>query len=93
MNRVSIRRFMAIALVLALTFSLTGCKSSDSPKAFEDPTFIDKTVEEIAVDYGTYGAAAKDRIGKLLNELSAADPSAGTRWTEIMDLWMSPALG
>lgn len=93
MNRVSIRRFMAIALVLALTFSLTGCKSSDSPKAFEDPKFIDKTVEEIAVDYGTYGAAAKDRIGKLLNELSAADPSAGTRWTEIMDLWMSPALG
>ena len=54
MNRVSIRRFMAIALVLALTFSLTGCKSSDSPKACEDPKFIDKTVEEIAVDYGTF---------------------------------------
>ena len=54
---------------------------------------MEKTVEEMAVDFGAYGAEADSRINGLLTELSAEDPSAGTRWKTIMDLWRSPELG
>ena len=93
MNRVTIHRFISFLLVLIVAFSITGCKSGNSGKASKDPIFIEKTVEEIAVDYGTYGTEAKDRISQLLKELSAADQSTGTRWEKIMNLWMSPELG
>ena len=93
MNRVSIHSLISFLLVLIVAFSTTGCKSGGSGKASEDPVFIERTVEEIAVDYGTYGAEAKDRINQLLKELSAADQSTGTRWEKIMNLWMSPELG
>lgn len=93
MNRVSIHSLISFLLVLIVAFSTTGCKCGESGKASEDPVFIERTVEEIAVDYGTYGAEAKDRINQLLKELSAADQSTGTRWEKIMNLWMSPELG
>ena len=54
---------------------------------------LENIVEEIAVDYGTYGAEAKDRIDRLLKELSDADKGTGSRWKEIMDLWSSDKLG
>jgi hypothetical protein len=53
---------------------------------------VDSIIEEIAVDYGTYGAEAKDRINILLKELSDIDAIAGKRWETILDLWMSPQL-
>ncbi len=90
MKRSSLCRSVLLGAALSIVLTLTGCGSG---KASADPRYIEKTAEEIAVDYGTYGAEAKERIGKLLNEMSAADQSAGMRWTKIMDLWMSPELG
>ena len=85
-------RAVSLMLLIGLSLSLFGCGSQvEKPPA--DPKSAEKIVEEIAVDYGTYGAEAKDRINTLLKELSALDPAAGTRWTKIMDLWMSPQLG
>lgn len=86
--------FRAASLVLLLCFSffLFGC-GNQPEKPSSDPKSVEKIVEEIAVDYGSYGAEAKERIQTLLKELSALDPVAGTRWTTIMDLWMSPQLG
>lgn len=52
----------------------------------EEPLKVQKIVEEIAVDYGTYGSEAEGRISELLKELSAADAGVGTRWTRIMDI-------
>ena len=54
---------------------------------------VEQIVAEMAVDYGTYGAEAADRINALLKELSAADPGVGTRWKTIMELWTSGRLG
>lgn len=54
-----------------------------------DPETINKYVEEIVVDYGSYGDEADGKIDELLNELSSIDTSAGIRWTQIMDLWRS----
>ncbi len=80
-----------LAAMLGLCLTLTGCAAGTSAPA--DPTFVQKTVEEMAIDYGSYGAEADSRIETLLTQLSDADPTAGTRWRTIMDLWQSPELG
>ena len=92
MNRLSLTRLISSVLALCLIFSLTAC-GNKSEKPSDDPKSIEKTVEEMAVDYGMYGTEAKDRINTLLKELSSTDQGAGTRWTEIMELWMSSKLG
>ncbi len=93
MKRAALQHTLLTILMLSIIFSFTGCKSGSSEKASENPKYTEKIVEEMAVDYGTYGAEAKDRIDQLLTELSAADPAAGKRWKTILDLWMSPSLG
>lgn len=92
MNRFFFRRTVSVMTAVCLLFVCVGCQRQDQ-KAAVDPKSAEKTVEEIAVDYGTYGAEAADRIGTLLTELAAADPGAGARWTKIMELWSSEQLG
>ena len=84
--------FRVISILLCLCFAFAGCTKEAEPPS-SDPGSVEKTVEEIAVDYGTYGDQAADRIDALLNELAAMDAGAGARWKSIMDLWMSPQLG
>ena len=78
--------------MLCIVFSLAGCGSRSS-KPSDDPKALERIVEEIAVDYGTYGAEANDRINKLLKDLTAIDKGVGSRWKAIMDLWSSDKLG
>ena len=85
-------RFSVISILLCFFIAFAGC-ANDAGNQPADPGSVEKTVEEIAVDYGTYGDQAADRIDALLNELSAVDASAGTRWKTIMELWTSPQLG
>ena len=92
MTRPSICRIIPFFLMLCLLLLCTGCQS-ESKKVSEDPEALQQIVEEIAVDYGTYGEEAEDRIETLLEELSAADETAGARWSGIVELWMSPELG
>ena len=82
-------QILSALLALIIICSFAGCGQSEN----REPADVQKIVEEIAVDYGTYGAEANDRIGTLLKDLSAADQNAGTRWTKIMDIWRSPDLG
>ena len=84
--------FRVVPFLLCLCFVFAGC-TNDAGNQSADPDSVEKTVEEIVVDYGTYGDQAANRIDTLLNELSAMDAGAGTRWKSIMDLWMSPQLG
>ncbi|WP_207647474.1 YdcF family protein [Oribacterium sp. KHPX15] len=79
-------------LMLCIVFSLSGCGSRNDKTSY-DPKLIENIVEEMAVDYGTYGVEANDRINKLLKKLAEEDEVAGTRWNEIMDLWSSEELG
>ena len=83
--------FLSLVLSLCFILSLSGCGKGNHDSS--DPKSVQKTIEEIAVDYGTYGAEAEDRIGILLKDLSSADANAGTRMKKIMELWMSPDLG
>lgn len=86
------RRIPAILLSAVLLGSMAGCGSADNSSA-ADPAEVQRIVEEIAVDYGTYGAEANDRINTLLKDLSKADANAGKRFAKIMDIWKSPELG
>lgn len=87
-----IRNFRVISVLLCLCFAFAGC-ADDTVNRSADPAGVEKTVEEIVVDHGTYGEQASERIDALLDELSAMDAVAGTRWKSIMDLWTSPELG
>ena len=82
---------MAALLILSMLPVFSGCgnKKPESGDLIREQ----KIVEEIAVDYGTYGAKAADRIDGLLKELSDVDADAGTRWKEIIGLWTSDNLG
>ncbi len=84
-------RIASVLIMTALLASLFGCggKGTDS----SDPTRVQKIVEEIAIDYGTYGSEAEDRIDELLGELSSADAVTGTRIRNIVDVWTSDELG
>ena len=44
-------------------------------------------IEEMVVDYGSYGDEANEHIGALLKELGSADKDAAARWESIMALW------
>lgn len=79
-------------LVVCILFALSGC-GNEAEKPSADPKNAEKIVEEMAVDYGAYTAEAEDRVHALLDELSSEEAGTGTRWTEIMNLWMSPELG
>ena len=85
------KHIIAYLLMFCIFIALPGCGESAKPSG--DPGNLEKLVEEMAVDYGTYGEEAKDRIHKLLNDLSNADKAAGTKWKKIMDLWSSDGLG
>ena len=89
------RRIVLFLVFTAIAFcmALSGCRSTKKTGEAADPKTAEKIVEEIAVDYGTYGAEAEDRIGTLLKDLESVDRSAGIRWKMITDLWMSPDLG
>ncbi len=80
-------KIFALLLSAALFVSLAGCGKT------ADPEGVQKIVEEIAVDYGTYKDKAKDRIDELLDDLSSSDASAGERFEKIMDIWTSEDLG
>ena len=87
-----LRCILPVLLAGIMAASAAGCRNRNE-NASGDPKAVEKIVEEIAVDHGTYGAEAKERIGTLLKELSAIDGTAGKRWMKIVDLWTSPELG
>ncbi len=84
------RRIIAAILSMSICFSLAGCAGSGSSS---DPSLVEKTVEEMVIDYGSYGSEANERIDTLLTQISDADKGAGERWKRIMELWQSPELG
>ena len=79
-------RALCLILALALVCLCCGCgQKEEAPK--EEPRDSRAIIEEMAVDYGSYGDAAAARIASLLQELRAADPDAAERWERIMALW------
>ncbi len=85
MKRSFVFHIITLFIAVMTVLMLASCGKTERP--------AQKIAEEIAVDYGTYGEEAKDRIASLLRELKSADENAGVRFERIMDIWTSPELG
>ena len=86
-----IKKTVTAAVLAAVLLLSSGCGKNETSNT--DPTRAQKIVEEIAVDYGTYGSEAKDRIKELSEELSEIDPVSAKRIDCIVDIWTSGNLG
>ena len=80
-------RTMAVLLTVALLGLLTGCGQKPQARSSQE------ILEEMIVDYGSYGEEAEGRVGELLQELSAVDADAAARWETIMNIWKTADSG
>ena len=86
MNSKNTLRILIFAVAAALISSFAGCK-----KEAPEKRNTQEIIEEMVVDYGSYGEAAYTRVDELQKELSGIDPVAGDKWSKIMDLWKDAA--
>lgn len=78
------RRKIRIAVLFLLVSAMLLC-SGCGQKAAKRST--QEIIEEMVVDYGSYGDEADRQIKALLKEMKATDKDAASRWKSIMELW------
>ena len=76
-------RILCVLFLLAAAAACSGCGQRTEKRAPE------AIIEEMVVDYGSYGSEAEEHIRALLKELRAVDSDAAERWDGIMALWKS----
>ena len=76
-------RVICVLLALSVACLCSGCGQKAERR---DRRAI---LEEMVVDYGSYGHEADEHIQALLKELRSVDADAAERWSGIMDLWDS----
>ena len=74
-------RILCVLLLLAVVCTCSACGQREEKR---EPQAI---IEEMVVDYGSYGSEAEEHIQALLKELRAVDGDAADRWNSIMSLW------
>ena len=80
------KKQIRIALLLLLVFAMlltSGCGQRAARRSTQE------IIEEMVVDYGSYGDEADRQVKALLKEMKAADKDAAARWERIMALWKS----
>ena len=85
MKRSLFTRVFALIPALSLLVLCTGCGKQEEKEKRLPGTII----EEMVVDYGSYGDEANAHIETLLKELRSVDADAAARWGRIMPLWRS----
>ena len=80
-------RSISIFVLLSVVLVCSGCGQK------EDKRDRQEIIEEMVVDYGSYGSEADDRIAALLQELRSVDRDAAARWESIMALWNTANTG
>ena len=75
--------YQIISAALAFSLLCAGCGHKAEKRS------AGEIIEEMVVDYGSYGDAADKHIQSLLKELRAVDADASARWERIMTLWKS----
>ena len=83
MKRSLFTRVFALVSAFSLLVLCTGCGKREEKEKRLPGTII----EEMVVDYGSYGDEANAHIEALLEELGAVDADAAARWARIMPLW------
>ena len=74
-------RFLCVFVLLSFACVCAGCRKREEKRDRQE------IIEEMVVDYGSYGAEAEERIASLLKELRSVDADAAGRWERIMTLW------
>ena len=74
-------RILCLLVLLSLVCLCTGCGQRAEKRDRQE------IIEELVVDYGSYGAEAETHIQSLLSQLRAADADAADRWERILALW------
>ena len=75
-------RFSTLCLLLfSFAVLCSGCGQRAEKR---EPRQI---IEELVVDYGSYGSEAETHIQSLLKELRTVDADAADRWERILALW------
>lgn len=89
MKRKQLTAILAIALAAAALLCACGAKpaAQAEPAPAAEKRSSREIIEELVVDYGSYGAEAEGHIAALLTELKGTDADAAARWTDIMALW------
>ena len=77
------KTIVRVFLALILMGLCVGCGQKPSARSTQE------IIEEMVVDYGSYGDEADKQIKALLKEMKAADKDAASRWERIMELWKS----
>ena len=74
-------RLLCLLLLLSAVCSCSGCGEKKEQRDSRE------IIEELVVDYGSYGAEAEAHIKTLLKELRSVDADAADRWERIMTVW------
>lgn len=72
---------LGLLLVLLAVGLCSGCGQKGEKRDRRE------IIEELVVDYGSYGSEADERVQALLKELRSVDADAADRWDGIMSLW------
>jgi uncharacterized SAM-binding protein YcdF (DUF218 family) len=79
------KQITALLLAMALLCLCAACgQKQEEPKRSSR-----EIIEEMVVDYGSYGEKAEKRVSELLDELKKTDEDAHARWERIMPMWKS----
>ena len=75
------KKTFTLLLIMSLLLLCIGCGRQAEKRS------VREIIEEMVVDYGSYGDEANEHICALLKELRTADKDAAARWESIMALW------
>ena len=85
MRNLHLKQIAALLLAIALLCLCAACgQKQEEPKRSSR-----EIIEEMVVDYGSYGEKAEKRVAELLKELKNTDEDAHARWERIMPMWKS----
>ena len=78
--KLNVFKRIGVVTLAVLMITLAGCGVRTARNAQD-------IIEELVVDYGSYGDEASSRVGELLGELGAVSPELGARWKKITEIW------
>ena len=76
-------RAISLVMIAVLLLMAAACGPQRSSRSAQE------IIEELTVDYGSYGEEALPHMKDLLKELRSVDENLGTRWEKITDIWTS----
>ena len=78
-----------LSVFLSVLLMIAPALAAEEPAA-EEPAAaprVQDMVRQLILYYSVYGSEADEKTAELLSELQAADPVAGAKWADILQLW------